>query len=102
MNLKIDVNINVSNVEAIVDRISKIMDLSRLSLDDNNKLGDKAYKEEVTMDKLRCILIDLSKIGKSQEAKGVLEKYNATKIPQLDKSDYNKVYNELINLKQLS
>ena len=63
---------------------------------------DKAYKEEVTMDKLRGILIDLSKIGKSQEAKGVLEKYNATKIPQLDKSDYNKVYNELINLKQLS
>ena len=101
MNLKIDVNINVSNVEAIVDRISKMMDLSRLTLDDN-KLGDKSYKEEVTMDKLRCILIDLSKIGKSQEAKGVLEKYNATKIPQLDKSDYNKVYNELSNLKQLS
>ena len=58
MNLKIDVNINVSNVEAIVDRISKMMDLGRLSLGDNNKLGDKAYKEEVTMDKLRCILID--------------------------------------------
>ena len=84
MILKIDVNINISNIEAIVDRISKMMDLGRLSLGDNNKLGDKAYKEEVTMDKLRCILIDLSKIGKSQEAKGVLEKYNATKIPQLD------------------
>ena len=101
MNFKIDVNINVSNVEAIVSRISKMMDLGRLTLDDN-KLGDKSYKEEVTMDKLRGILIDLSKIGKSKEAKGVLEKYNATKIPQLDKSDYNKVYNELSNLKQLS
>ncbi len=120
MNVKIDVNINLNNIGAIMDRISKFMDLNRIdssslirldnksqSLETSVEAIDNSYIEEVkeiepediTADKLRCFLTELSKEGKTEEARAILDKYNCTKISQLKKSDYQHVYIELSNIK---
>ncbi|MGL5711500.1 MAG: hypothetical protein ACRCX2_00655 [Paraclostridium sp.] len=122
MNIKIDVNINLANIEAIVGRISKMMDLNKVaateitnvdnksqSIAENIEAIDNSYKaantkenkaDEISEDTLKYLLTDLSRQGKSVEVKTILKKYNCTKIPHLKKSDYNKVYKELNNIKQ--
>lgn len=113
MNIKIDVNLNVTNIEAIISRISKMMDLNRVDsseiIEEKNidtisnksvevKNNDDINSEEITTDKIRYLLTDLSKVGKYQQVKVILEKYNATKVGQIKQSDYSQIYKELILL----
>lgn len=113
MNIKIDVNLNVTNIEAIISRISKMMDLNRVDsseiIEEKNidtisnksvevKNNDDINSEEITTDKIRYLLTDLSKVGKYQQVKVILEKYNATKVGQIKPSDYIKIYKELLQL----
>lgn len=118
MNVKIDVNVNLTNIEAIISRISKMMDLVRVTSSEVTTVDNKSQSieqsleiisndnidinnkeviqvEEITTDKIRYLLTDLSKMGKYQQVKVILEKYNATKVGQIKKSDYNQIYKEL-------
>lgn len=100
MNVKIDVNVNLSNIEVIINKISKLMDLNRINSNETVNLNNKTQSVEVTADTLRYLLTELAKEGKTQEVKDILKKYNCTKIPQLNKSDYNQVYLELKQIRK--
>lgn len=110
MDIKIDVNLNLNNIENIIDKISNMIDLNKaININNKNqeiKVEDKQEnnetkvtkldeKEDISTDTLRYLLVELSKQGKAEDAKNVLKKFNCTKIPQLKQSDYKKVYDEL-------
>ena len=49
---------------------------------------------EITLDDVRSVLVDKSTEGFTAEIQDILLKYNANKISELDKQNYECVYNE--------
>lgn len=99
MEIKIDINLNLQNINQIIDKLSGLIDknISNTSIEDKSdfkSLNNKSI-ENLSIDDLRNKISSLSQIGKVSKAKEILSKYNATKVSQINNQDYEKIYNEL-------
>lgn len=99
MEIKIDINLNVQNINQIIDKLSCLINknIPNTSIEDKSdfkSLNNKSI-ENLSIDDIRNKISSLSQIGKVSKAKEILSKYNATKVSQINNQDYEKIYNEL-------
>lgn len=96
MEIKIDINLNLQNINQIIDKLSCLIN-KNVSIEDKSdfkSLNNKSI-ENLSIDDIRNKISSLSQIGKVSKAKEILSKYNATKVSQINNQDYEKIYNEL-------
>lgn len=91
MEIKIDININLSNFNQIINQLSQLMSNT------DEKVKQIQPKENIDMTKLREKVTYLASGGNLEKVQEILNKYNAKKITDVKPDDYEKVYNEIIN-----
>jgi len=123
MEIKIDINLNLQNINQIIDKLSYLINKStyiepnpstkaisqevtdKSDLQSSNNIKSEINKEistqvnentvDLTIDDIRNKISNLSQIGKVSKAKEILSKYNATKVSQINNEDYENLYKEL-------
>lgn len=97
MNIKIDINLNLENINQIIETLTTMMNFDTYKANvctENNNIT----KETVTLDTIRENISKLSQHGKIQTAKEILSKYNASKVSQINCNDYENINKELITV----
>ncbi len=123
MEIKIDINLNLQNINQIIDKLSYLINkatyiepnpstkaisqevIDKSDLKSSNNIKSEINKEirtelnentvDLTIDDIRNKISNLSQIGKVSKAKEILSKYNATKVSQINNEDYENLYKEL-------
>ena len=123
MEIKIDINLNLQNINQIIDKLSCLINkatyiepnpstkaisqevIHKSDLKSSNNIKSEINKEistelnentvDLTIDDIRNKISNLSQIGKVSKAKEILSKYNATKVSQINNEDYENLYKEL-------
>ncbi len=97
MNIKIDINLNLENINQIIETLTTMMNFdtykANICTGNNN-----SAKETITIDTIRENISKLSQNGKIQTAKEILSKYNASKVSQINCNDYENINKELITM----
>ena len=119
MEIKIDINLNLQNINQIIDKLSYLINkptyiepnpstkaisqevIHKSDVKTSNNIKSEVNEEiltqvnENTIDDIRDKISNLSQIGKVSKAKEILSKYNATKVSQINNEDYENLYKEL-------
>lgn len=95
MEIKIDLNLNLKNIESVVNLLSKCMSIENNINNETNILTKEVANNLVTDEMIRTIIAKLTKCNKGEKAKNILQTYKAVKVSQIDKKDYEKIYKEL-------
>lgn len=106
MDIKIDINLNLQNINQIIEKISYLINKEKIgneskkenniinkSIDDNRT--DILKNEDISIEDIRDKISKLSQIGKVSKAKEILSKYNASKVSQINTNDYESINKEL-------
>ena len=96
MNIKIDLNLDLKNVEGVVNLLSKYMNLDTNTNNKTNILTKNVAKNIVTDEMIRRAIAKLASVNKGENAKQILLNHKATKVSQIKETDYEKIYGELI------
>ncbi|MGL5314858.1 MAG: hypothetical protein ACRC92_16520 [Peptostreptococcaceae bacterium] len=91
MQIKIDINLNLSNFNQIINQLSQLLPST------DEKIKQIEPKENIDMTKLREKVTYLTNGGNLEIVQEILNKYNAKKITDVKPDDYEKLYNEIIN-----
>lgn len=91
MEIKIDININLSNFNQIKNQLSQLLPST------DEKVNQIQTKENIDITKLREKVTYLANGGNLEIVQEILNKYNAKKITDVKPDDYEKLYNEIIN-----
>ena len=123
MEIKIDINLNLQNINQIIDKLSYLINKgtyiepnpstkaisqevsNKSDIKTSNNIKSEINKEihtklnentvAITIDDIRNKISSLSQIGKVSKAKEILSKYNATKVSQINNEHYENLYKEL-------
>ena len=96
MNIRIDLNLDFKNVEGVVNLLSKYMNLDTNTNNKTNILTKNVAKNIVTDEMIRRAIAKLASVNKGEKAKKILLSYKAAKVSQINETDYEKIYGELI------
>lgn len=109
MNIKIDVNINLENIEPIIKKMAKIFngtsniytkncDNHPLEMVEDIKGINNQSISKISSNDLKGVMANLSHMGRAKEVKEILLKYNASRLNEVNEKDMDYVYSELRNL----
>ena len=110
MNIKLDININLENVDYIMKNIKNILgsynqthsnrecEVALNTIDDNLENAKKITTNIISIDDIKDTMAKLSSIGRTSEIKEVLGKYNISRTTQIKEENMEAIYKSLNSL----
>lgn len=96
MEIKVDININLKNINQIINQLSQLIP-SRLEPAEKIEINKKNTERKIDIIQLREKLVDFGNENGAQQVQVLLQKYNAKKVTEMKPEDYEKLYNEITN-----
>lgn len=96
MEIKVDININLKNINQIINQLSQLIP-SRLEPAEKIEINEKTTERKIDIIQLREKLVDFGNENGAQQVQVLLQKYNAKKVTEMKPEDYEKLYNEITN-----
>ena len=94
MEIKINLNINLENLTQFLDKLSK---LNQTKIE-QTLLPSREDSQSIDISKLREKVAKVTQTGNIIALQNLLKKYNAKTLVEVNKEDYNSLYNEISKL----
>ena len=94
MEIKINLNINLENLTQFLDKLSK---LNQTKIE-QTMLPSREEPQNIDISKLREKVAKVTQTGNIIALQNLLKKYNAKTLVEVNKEDYNSLYNEISKL----
>ena len=94
MEIKINLNINLENLNEFLDKLSKLNQTKIEQI----MLPSREIPQSIDISKLREKVAKVTQTGNIIALQNLLKKYNAKTLVEVNKEDYNSLYNEISKL----
>ena len=109
MEIKINLNINIDNFNELIEKLSQLSNKttipSRTGDFDNTEIiqsikpkENTSFNKDIDLTKLRESIATITRNGNILAVQNLLKKYNAKTLVEVNKEDYNSLYNEISKL----
>ena len=108
MEIKINLNINIDNINQLIEKLSQLSNTtipSRIKDSDNTEIiqsikpkENTSFNKDIDLTKLRESIATITRNGNILAVQNLLKKYNAKTLVEVNKEDYNSLYNEISKL----
>ena len=109
MEIKINLNINIDNINQLIEKLSQLSNKttipSRTGDFDNTEIiqsikqkENTSFNKDIDLTKLRESIATITRNGNILAVQNLLKKYNAKTLVEVNKEDYNSLYNEISKL----
>ena len=108
MEIKINLNINIDNINQLIEKLSQLSNTtipSRTRDFDNTEIiqsikpkENTSFNKDIDLTKLRESIATITRNGNILAVQNLLKKYNAKTLLEVNKEDYNSLYNEISKL----
>ena len=108
MEIKINLNINIDNFNELIEKLSQLSNTtipSRTRDFDNTEIIQNikpkeniSFNKDIDLTKLRESIATITRNGNILAVQNLLKKYNAKTLVEVNKEDYNSLYNEISKL----
>ena len=94
MEIQINLNINLDNLSEFLDKLSKLNQTKT----EQTMLPSREEPQSIDISKLREKVAKVTQMGNIIALQNLLKKYNAKTLVEVNKEDYNSLYNEISKL----
>ena len=93
MEIKVDININLNNINQIINQLSQLIP-GRIQPSEKIEIN-KSLETKIDITELREKVAHFASSGNVAQVQELLQKYNAKKVTDVKPEDYEKLYNDI-------
>jgi len=98
MEIKINLNINLDNFNEFIEKLSQITNKANNNQTILPSRTKNCESIDIDITKLRESIATITRNGNILAVQNLLKKYNAKTLVEVNKEDYNSLYNEISKL----